>query len=265
MASDELETFRARALSFGAAAAEYAAYRPGYPASALDWAIAPLVPHADGPVVLDLGAGTGRLAQSLDTRFNRVVAVEPDERMLKVLREQLPRVESLAGSAERIPMPDSSVDAVLVGQAFHWFDPELAAPEIARVLRHGGLLAALWNAEDDTVGWVADYHYAVFDGPRGNGVPAGRERADLPGTPYFGPTERKEFRHTHRLTVDGVINAQGTQSVTLLKEPADRERQFNRIRDYFAGRPELTDAPDAALDFPLRTMVFRALRLDARK
>jgi SAM-dependent methyltransferase len=275
MVSDELETFRARRRSFGAAAAAYAAYRPGYPDSAIDWALRPL-PHASEPTVLDLGAGTGKLTESLAARFvtedllagssiSRVIAVEPDHQMLDVLRERLPAVQSMSGSAERIPLPDASVDAVMVGQAFHWFDAELAGAEIARVLRPGGLLAGLWNAEDDSVPWLADYHRAVYGGPRGNGVPKGSEPDELPGAPYFGPTERDEFRHTQRLTVDGLIDVQGTHSVTLLSEPAERERMFGGIRDYFAGRPELTDSPDSTFDLPLRTIVLRTTRLAARR
>jgi SAM-dependent methyltransferase len=297
MVSDELETFRARRRSFGAAAAAYAAYRPGYPDSAIDWALRPL-PHASEPTVLDLGAGTGKLTESLAARFitedllagssintedllagssistedllagssiSRVIAVEPDHQMLDVLRERLPAVPSMSGSAERIPLPDASVDAVLVGQAFHWFDAELAGAEIARVLRPGGLLAGLWNAEDDSVPWLADYHRAIYGGPRGNGVPKGSEPDELPGAPYFGPTERGEFRHAQRLTVDGLIDVQGTHSVTLLSEPAEREQMFGRIRDYFAGRPELTDSPDSAFDLPLRTIVLRTIRLAVRR
>jgi SAM-dependent methyltransferase len=76
--------------------------------------------------VLDLAAGTGRLTAELRRRFAKVVAVEPDERMRAV------HGEALAGSAEAIPLEDASMDAVFVGEAFHWFDPAAAIPELAR-------------------------------------------------------------------------------------------------------------------------------------
>jgi len=139
-----------RGRNFGTVAKAYAAHRPSYPDTALDWALAP-VSSPESPAsarrgeleLLDLAAGTGKLTASLVRRSARVTAVEPDPEMLAVLRAELPSVKALPGTAEDIPLPDASVDAVLVGQAFHWFNPEPAAAEIARVLRPGGRLAIL--------------------------------------------------------------------------------------------------------------------------
>src|SRR4029450_12214519 len=82
--------------------------------------------------------------------------VEPDPAMLTELRRALPTVRALSGSAEAVPLPDASVDAVLAGNAMHWFDMNAAGPEIARVLDPDGLLAGLWNAFDNRVDWVAE-------------------------------------------------------------------------------------------------------------
>ena len=106
--------------------------------------------------MLDLGAGTGKLTVTLARIGVEVTAVEPDQGMLAELRRELPSVLSALGSAEDIPLPEGSVNAVLVGQAMHWFDLGRAVPEIARVLTPGGVLAALWNVDDDRVGWVAE-------------------------------------------------------------------------------------------------------------
>ena len=80
--------------------------------------------------------------------------------MLAELRRRVPGVTAAPGRAEAIPLPDQSVDAVLAGQAAHWFDLDRALPEIARVLTPGGVFAGLWNADDDRVGWVAGLHEA---------------------------------------------------------------------------------------------------------
>jgi SAM-dependent methyltransferase len=126
--------------SFAAAAAEYERGRPGWPPELLD--ALPLGPDA---TVLDLAAGTGKLTRVLAERHRRVVAVEPLDELRAELERAAPAAEALAGRAEEIPLADGSVDAVLVAQAFHWFEQDAAVAEIARVLRPGGVLALLWN------------------------------------------------------------------------------------------------------------------------
>jgi SAM-dependent methyltransferase len=123
--------------SFGAAATAYAEHRPDYAQAAVRWA----VERAPGSRVLDLGAGTGKLTATLVSLGAEVIAVEPDPAMLKKLRRALPTVRTLAGSAEAMPLPDASVDAVLVGNAMHWFDMNVAGPEDSqspRTRRHPG-------------------------------------------------------------------------------------------------------------------------------
>lgn len=139
------------ASSFGAAATAYAEHRPDYAQTAVRWALEP----APGLRVLDLGAGTGKLTATLVALSAEVTAVEPARAMLTELRRALPEVRALPGSAEAIPLPDASVDAVLAGNAMHWFDMAVAGPEIARVLASGGILAGLRNVMDDRVDWVA--------------------------------------------------------------------------------------------------------------
>lgn len=100
--------------------------------------------------MLDLAAGTGKLTRLLVPTGAHVVAVEP----LPAMRALLTGVEALEGTAEAIPLPDASVDAVTVAQAFHWFDASAALAEIDRVLRPGGSLGLVWNERDESVPWV---------------------------------------------------------------------------------------------------------------
>ena len=104
-----------------------------------------LLPVADDASVLDLGAGTGKLTRVLAQRYARVIAIEPLAELRAVLAGRVPEAEVRDGRAESIPLGDAEVDAVFVGQAFHWFANDVAVGEIARVLRPGGVLALLWN------------------------------------------------------------------------------------------------------------------------
>jgi SAM-dependent methyltransferase len=243
-----------RARSFGTAAADYARHRPGYPDSAVVWALEPVVDRPDLRL-LDLGAGTGKLTAAL-VSHGTVTAVEPDPAMLAELRSRFPTITATEGSAEEIPLPDRSVDAVLVGQAWHWFAPERTLPEIARVLRPGGVLAALWNGDDTRVDWVRGFHEAG----RWNAtvVRAPDEIPRLPAHPLFtAPSEYALFANPVRTTVDGLVATLRTHSWALTAEPAQREAAFDRLRAYLAERPE-TSAGE--FELPLVTDVVRALR-----
>src|SRR5690242_5790814 len=133
--------------------------------------------------------------------------------MLGELRRALPDVRALPGSAEAIPLPDASVDAVLAGNAMHWFDMAVAGPEIARVLVPGGILAGLWNLMDDRVDWVlglARVSGSAAIGPRD--TPASWRLATaalhLPpsgAAPRFGAPEQAEFPHGQRRTADSLV------------------------------------------------------------
>ncbi|MGW6422893.1 class I SAM-dependent methyltransferase [Nocardia sp. NPDC055053] len=240
-----------RASSFGAQAAVYAEHRPDYPAASIRWALEPLGAK-DVPAVLDLGAGTGKLTGGLLAIGAEVIAVEPDEAMLAELVRRYPSATALSGTAEAIPLPDSSVDAVVAGQAFHWFDQARAFPEIARVLRPGGVLAAFWNVEDNRVGWVAGLQRTA----RADGTfPPPTPDAPLPEHPLFTAFEEGEFPHTHRRTADSLVLTIGTHSPTVVIPPEQRAAFLGRIRDYLRTTPETAEGE---FDYPLRTGVIRA-------
>jgi len=146
------DTHLQRAQSFGDVAEAYQQARPTYPRHAVEW----VLDAAPGNDVLDLAAGTGKLTRTIIAAGGNVTAVEPLDGMRAQLQAAYPDVPVHAGTAEQIPLDDESVDAVLVGQAFHWFDAGAALDEIARVLRPGGVLGLLWNIRDDSIGWVAE-------------------------------------------------------------------------------------------------------------
>ncbi|MFJ3159806.1 class I SAM-dependent methyltransferase [Streptomyces kanasensis] len=248
--------------SFGTAAAAYAEHRPDYARTAVRWALEP----APGPRVLDLGAGTGKLTATLIAVGADVTAVEPDPAMLTELRRALPAARALPGSAEAIPLPDASVDAVLAGNALHWFDMAVAGPEIARVLAPGGILAGLWNVMDDRIDWVAGLARVggcAAIGPRDTPTGWRAETADahLPETGVaarFGSPERAEFPHGQRRTADSLVATIATRAGMLVMPEREREATLGRIRAYLASRPETADGE---FTLPMLTAVLRVRRL----
>ena len=146
--------------AFGAAAGDYERARPSYPPESIDL----LRRHlgvGPGARVCDLAAGTGKLTRLLAATGADVVAVEPVPGMRDELRATTPEVEVLDGTAEAIPLPDVSVDAVTVAQAFHWFRHGQALAEIRRVLRSGGGLAILFNERDERASWVKRWNEVI--------------------------------------------------------------------------------------------------------
>jgi SAM-dependent methyltransferase len=206
-----------RATSFGAHADAYERARPGYPGAALRFCLPAGARH-----VLDLGAGTGKLTRGLLALGLDVTAVEPLEEM----RAHLPAAaRALDGSAESIPLPDAAVDAVLAGQAFHWFDQARALPEIGRVLRPGGTLGLLWNRFDDRVPWVAVIADIV------------KEEAHLTGVtpPYAGAAglsdpEHRAFDWTQAADADRLVERVGTSSLVIVMAPEERAAALARAR-----------------------------------
>ncbi|MFD0560473.1 methyltransferase family protein [Stackebrandtia endophytica] len=252
---------RLLASSFGAAATAYAEHRPDYADAAIRWALE----HAPGRRVLDLGAGTGKLTAALLAFGADVIAVEPDSAMLAQLRQSLPQVRALSGSAESIPLPDSAVDAVVAGNAMHWFDMTTAGPEIARVLAPQGVLAGLWNVMDDRVGWVAALERvsgSAAIGPRDtlSGWRTATADMHLPATgpTLFGSPEQAEFPHGQPRTADSLAATLGTRAGMLVMPQPERRATLDRIRGFLAAESETADGE---FTLPLLSGVLRLRRL----
>lgn len=248
--------------SFGVAASAYAEHRPDYARDAVRWALEP----ADGTRVIDLGAGTGKLTTTLLGLGVEVVAVEPDPAMLSELRRSLPHVRALPGKAEAIPLPDASVDAVLAGNAMHWFNLEVAAPEISRVLRPGGVLAGLWNVFDNRVDWVAELERVsgpAAIGPRDTrsswfAAPGEAHLPDLRTISGLGAPERAEFVHGQQRSADSLIATLATKAGILVMPKHEQAALLRRIHAFLLARPETAQGE---FTVPMLTAVLRTQRL----
>jgi SAM-dependent methyltransferase len=239
---------RAASTGFARSADAYQRGRPGYPAAALAF-LAERLELRPGRTVLDLAAGTGALTRPLLETGADVVAVEPVPEM----RAALPAAaRSLDGTAEAIPLDASSVDAVTVAPAFHWFDGDAALAEIHRVLRPDGLLAVVWNRriEDDPVNrslfGLVDPYRADTPTHRGDAWRAAFDRTAL-----FGPLEQHVFANEQHLDADGLEARVTSISFIAALPGAERARVAEAARAMAAGGP---------VTLPYRTELYLARR-----
>ncbi|SFO12977.1 Methyltransferase domain-containing protein [Geodermatophilus obscurus] len=237
-----------RRTSFGSVAAGYAAHRPDYPADAVALLL------GERPLrVLDLGAGTGLLTDALLTAGHEVVAVDPSPQMLDQLRARHSGVPVHVGGAEAVPLPDADVDAVVAGQAAHWFDPGPAATELRRVLRPGGVVGFVWNVRDERVPWVAALGAALAAEARGHEADQGVVTAFAAALPADVATAGSAT--VQRVTPEQVVAGIGTRSYVATMTPDARAAFLDGIRDLLATHPDT--AGREVLDLPYRTDAHR--------
>lgn len=239
----------AHARSFGQAAHVYEESRPGYPEAAVEW----LVP-ASARRVLDVGAGTGKFTRLLQAEGREVIAVDPSPEMLDVLRAHSDGIETLVGTAERLPLPDESVDAVTFAQAWHWVDPEHGPREVGRVLKPGGTLGLVWNSRDERVEWVRELGEAMGNNDR-YGHASLTENAV--GAPFDGG-ETAEFAWAQQLSRAGILTLVRSRSYFLVKGPDEQAETLRRVEAVLDRYPEIE--ADGVIELPYVTQAFRFRR-----
>jgi SAM-dependent methyltransferase len=242
------------ARGFAAGTDAYERGRPEYSPEA----IAALVRElriGPGSRVLDLAAGTGKLTRQLAPTGAELVAVEPIAEMREKLVEALPAVEALEGTAERIPLPDGAVDAVVVGQAFHWFDGPRAVAEIHRVLRPTGAVGLIWQARDPSRPWIVRLNEIidrVDDGHPRFRTGAWREAFDA--TTLFEPLAEATFEHAHRADRETIVDRVASISYIAAMDADRRRTVLDEVRDLLATDPDTATA--AAIDLPYLAHVY---------
>ena len=238
--------------AFGDAAADYERARPSYPPESIN-VLRREVGLGPNARVCDLAAGTGKLTRLLAGAGADVVAVEPVAGMRAQLREVLPDIEALDGTAEAIPLDDESVDVVTVGQAFHWFTFDVAFAEIRRVLRVGGAVAILFNERDERVGWVKEWSDVI--GWHRNNV-SKYQTIDWSAAMReggFGDPGHAAIEWTQTLTRD-VLGARVRSVSYIAGMPADEQQ------DYVDKVVALTDGFGETFELPYVTHVWWARR-----
>ena len=239
-------------------ALHYDELRPEYATEAVAW-VAERCDLRPGSHVVDLAAGTGRLSGRFVGLGADVVAVEPAANMRAVLERRFPTVRAIVATAESMPFDDGSVDAVVVGNAFHHFDRDAAMAEIHRVLRPGGGLALFWAWPDEEEQVKIPGMRAIYDlveQARDESVIAAAHRtwAELPATVAgFGAFERREFPATHVVPAARLVDLYATSSDIVSMPAPTRDALLDRIRELSAALPE-------TLLLPQRTVVDLCVR-----
>jgi SAM-dependent methyltransferase len=228
----------------------YEKARPEYPAEAIDW----LVP-ADAKTVLDLGAGTGKLTRALASRGLEVFAVDPSPKMLDQLREAVPGATVSVGTAEDIPLADASVDAILVGQAWHWVDQEAALPSVARVLRPGGTLGLIWNLRDDRVPWIERLTTVMHPAEGEIFMETGRIDRGA-----FGELESANFEWSQDFTRDELLDLVRSRSYFITADEAEQASILRGVNELLDTDPDVGGR--SSWSMPYVTRAFR-MRLPA--
>jgi ubiquinone/menaquinone biosynthesis C-methylase UbiE len=200
--------------------------------------------------VVDLAAGTGKFTRLLVPTGAHIIAVEPVRGMRTTLSELVPGIEIWEGTAESIPLPDASVDAVTVAQAFHWFQPEEATAEIHRVLRPGGGLALIWNRRDLKQPLQQAIHDIITPY---RGTASTRDshhwKEGFDRTTLFTPLQKQRFPHSQNTDTAGLIDRVLSFSYMATLPQSEKDAVSKRLR-------ALTSTLSERFDLMYMTVVF---------
>ena len=225
----------------------YERARPEYPPEAVDWLLPP-----GAKTVLDLGAGTGKLTRALTARGLEVYAIDPSPKMLDQLRAAVPGAKVSVGTAEDIPLADGSVDAILVAQAWHWVDQDVALPSVARVLRPGGTLGLIWNLRDDRVPWVERLTRVMH--------PAESEIFMVTGhidRGAFGELESTSFEWSMDFTRDELLDLVRSRSYFITAEESERASILRGVNDLLDTDPDVGGRDSWSMPYVTRAFRMR--------
>jgi SAM-dependent methyltransferase len=233
--------------TFDGAALLYDEVRPGYPEKLFDDVVS-LSRIPPGGRVLEVGCGTGQATLPFARRGYRILCVELGENLAAVARRNLashPRAEVLTADFEDVPLPEGAFDLAISATAFHWLDPAVAYPKVARALRPGGAIALFWNehVHSDASGDFFEAAQEVYEREAPEivkpddhkGLPQPHElpdrTAEIEASGLFDGVIRRDYRWDEPYDAEGYLRVLSTYSGHMALDPTSRERLFGGIRD----------------------------------
>jgi SAM-dependent methyltransferase len=241
---------------FGRSVAAYERGRPDYPAAAVAW-IVDALRIQPGMTIVDVGAGTGTFTAQLVSTGATIIAVEPVDAMRAALIAAVPTVTALAGTAEVLPLESGSADAIVVAQAFHWFNVPAAGAEFHRVLTDGGRLGVIWNERDTSVDWARELD-AIVEPYRGPKAHPGSHR-DIDLGRWFASPRRAHFDHQQIVNVATLRDRVASMSFIAVLPDHERARVLERVVELVARHPDTAGLETFVL--PYQTHAFWSKRV----
>ena len=241
-----------RARSFGAVAADYAAWRPGYPAEIVAFLAGGAAGHDRPRRILDLGAGTGALTGLLVAAGHDIVAADVSADMLAELSVRLPDVPTVVAGAESVPLPDGDRDVVVAAQPAHWFDPDAASREFLRLLAPGGAVGFVWNTQQATSPWTVELAGLLAESTRdqtGDAPEGNRAIVDAFASRLDADVEVLSSSWVHRVPPRAVVGRAASSSRVGLMDDATRGAYLDRIRDLLDTHPDTRGRDELEIDY----------------
>jgi SAM-dependent methyltransferase len=220
---------------------DYVRYRPSYPQQMVS-VLAERCCLTSDSVIVDIGSGTGKLTGLLLNEGYQVIGVEPNAQMrmaAEALLSSHDQFQSVFASAEDTSLDTSTVDLIVAGQAFHWFEPVAAKHEFARILKNDGNIAFIWNQRRVEQPFQKEYDELLNRYCPEYSQSNHRHVTDADIDSFCAPrvVERLEFENHQQFDLAGFLGRMYSSSYTPGRETIERQsldRAARRLFDNYA-------------------------------
>ena len=220
----------------------YVKYRPHYPQAVVEH-LSNTIGLTPDTLIADIGCGTGISSKLFLENGNVVIGVEPNDAMRRAAEEYLagfPRFKAVKGTAEATTLESASVDVIIAGQAFHWFDLAKTKPEFKRILKARGHAILMWNERQlDTTPFLVDYERFIVKYSTDYAV-VRHDSFDAKVIDGFfdGAVSKAVFDNVQDLDLDGLKGRMLSASYMPNEEDAVYPAMIEELRSLFAKHSE---------------------------